>query len=82
MRAAWAYFVSFIQASQDFAQLSKTRLSMPVLSVGGDKSLGGPLGDQAKLVASDVTVVVIQNSGHWIMEEQPKQTMDALVKFL
>jgi pimeloyl-ACP methyl ester carboxylesterase len=82
MRAAWAYFVSFIQASQDFAQLSKTKLSMPVLSVGGDKSLGGPLGDQAKLVASDVTVVIIQNSGHWIMEEQPKQTMDALVKFL
>jgi pimeloyl-ACP methyl ester carboxylesterase len=64
MRAAWAYFVSFIQASQDFAQLSKTKLSMPVLSVGGDKSLGGPLGDQAKLVASDVTVVIIQNSGH------------------
>jgi len=26
--------------------------------------------------------VVVQNSGHWIMEEQPKQTMDALVKFL
>ena len=82
MRAAWAYFVSFIQASQDFAQLSKTRLTVPVLSVGGDKSLGGPLGDQAKLVGSDVTVVVIQNSGHWIMEEQPKQTIDALVRFL
>jgi pimeloyl-ACP methyl ester carboxylesterase len=82
MRAAWAYFVSFIQASQDFAQLSQTKLAMPVLSVGGDKSLGLPLGQQAKLVASDVTVVVIQNSGHWIMEEQPKQTMDALVKFL
>jgi len=82
MRAAWAYFVSFIQASQEFAELSKTKLTMPLLSVGGDKSLAGPLGDQAKLVASDVTVVVIQNSGHWIMEEQPKQTMDALVKFL
>ena len=82
MRAAWAYFVSFIQASQEFAELSKTKLTMPLLSVGGDKSLAGPLGDQAKLVASDVTVVVIQNSGHWIMEEQPKQTMDALAKFL
>jgi len=27
-------------------------------------------------------VVVVKDSGHWIMEEQPKQTMDALVKFL
>jgi pimeloyl-ACP methyl ester carboxylesterase len=55
---------------------------MPVLSIGGDKSLGGPLGEQAKLVATDVSVVVVKNSGHWIMEEQPQQTMDALVKFL
>jgi len=56
--------------------------SMPVLSIGGDKSLGGPLGEQAKLVVTDVNVVVVKNSGHWIMEEQPTQTMDALVKFL
>jgi pimeloyl-ACP methyl ester carboxylesterase len=29
-----------------------------------------------------VSVVVVKNSGHWIMEEQPQETMDALVKFL
>jgi pimeloyl-ACP methyl ester carboxylesterase len=55
---------------------------MPVLSIGGDKSLGGPLGEQAKLVATYVSVVIVKNSGHWIMEEQPKETMNALVKFL
>ena len=82
MRAAWEYFVSFIQAAKDFEELSKTKLTMPVLSIGGDKSLGAPLGEQAKLVANDVTVVVVKDSGHWIMEEQPKQTMDALVRFL
>ena len=82
MRAAWEYFVSFIQAAKDFEELSKTKLTMPVLSIGGDKSLGGPLGEQTKLVANDVTVVVVKNSGHWIMEEQPKQTMDALATFL
>jgi pimeloyl-ACP methyl ester carboxylesterase len=82
MRAAWEYFVSFIQAAKDFEDLSKTKLTMPVLSIGGDKSLGGPLGEQVKLVATDVSVVVVKNSGHWIMEEQPQQTMDALAKFL
>jgi pimeloyl-ACP methyl ester carboxylesterase len=35
-----------------------------------------------KLVATDVTLVVVKNSGHWIMEERPQQTIDALVKFL
>jgi pimeloyl-ACP methyl ester carboxylesterase len=82
MHAGWAYFVSFQQAAKDFAQLSKTRLTMPVLAIGGDKSLGEVLGQQMKLVASDVTVVVLKNTGHWVMEEQPKGTTDALTKFL
>ena len=82
MRAAWKYFGSFIQAAKDFEYLSRTKLTMPVLSIGGDKSLGGPLGEQAKLVATDVSVVIVKDSGHWIMEEQPKETMNALVKFL
>jgi pimeloyl-ACP methyl ester carboxylesterase len=82
MRAAWAYFDSFPQTAKDFAQLAQTRLTMPVFSIGGEKSLGDALGQQMKLVASDVTVVVLKDTGHWIMEERPKETMDALVKFL
>src|ERR1700730_1882611 len=82
MKAAWAYFDSFPQAAKDFAQLSQTKLTMPVLSIGGEKSLGEPLAQQMKVVASDVTVVVLKGAGHWIMEERPNETMDALVKFL
>jgi pimeloyl-ACP methyl ester carboxylesterase len=82
MRAGWAYFSSFPQAAKDFAELSRTKLTMPVLSMGGEKSLGGVLGDQMKLVATQVSVIVLKNTGHWMMEENPKETMDALVKFL
>lgn len=82
MRASWEYFATFPQAAQDFAQMAQTKLTMPVLSIGGDKSLGEPLAEQMKLVANNVTVVIVKNSGHWILEEQPKQTTDALVNFL
>jgi pimeloyl-ACP methyl ester carboxylesterase len=82
MRASWQYFASWPQTAKDFAQMSQTPLTMPVLSIGGDKSLGEALGAQMKLVATDVTVVIVQNSGHWILEEQRKQTTDALVNFL
>ena len=82
MRAGWAYFVSFQQAAKDFAQLSQTKLTMPVLTIGGEKSLGGPLGEQVKLVATNVTVVVLKNAGHWVLEEQPKETTAALQNFL
>ncbi len=82
MHAGWAYFVSFQQAAKDFAELSKTKLTMPVLAIGGEKSLGAVLGQQMKLVATDVTIVVLKNTGHWVMEEQPKETTAALAKFL
>jgi pimeloyl-ACP methyl ester carboxylesterase len=82
MRAAWAYFASWPQLAKDFAQLSRTTLTMPVLSIGGEKSLGTQLAEQIKLVADSVTVVVLKDTGHWILEERPKETTDAIVKFL
>ncbi len=82
MHAGWAYFVSFRQAAKDFAQLSQTKLHMPVLTIGGEKSLGEALGQQTKLVATDVTVVVLKDTGHWVVEERPKETTEALQKFL
>jgi pimeloyl-ACP methyl ester carboxylesterase len=82
MHAGWAYFVSFLQAAKDFSQLSQTKLTMPVLTIGGEKSLGEALGQQARLVATDVTVVVLKNTGHWVLEEKPKETTEALQKFL
>jgi pimeloyl-ACP methyl ester carboxylesterase len=82
MRAAWQYFVSWPQTAKDFAQLSRTKLAMPVLSIGGEKSLGKELGQQMKLVSTNVTVIVLPDTGHWILEERPKETTEALVNFL
>ena len=82
MRAGWAYFVSFGQAANDFAQLSQTKLSMPALAIGGEKANGEVLGQQIRAVAFDVKVVVLKNTGHWVLEENPKGTTDALMNFL
>jgi pimeloyl-ACP methyl ester carboxylesterase len=82
MRAAWAYFASWPQLAKDFAQLSRAKLTMPVLSIGGENSLGKELGEQAKLVADNATVIVLPNTGHWILAEKPRETTDALLKFL
>ena len=55
---------------------------MPVLAVGGEKANGALLGQQTKSVASDATVIVLKDTGHWVFEERPKETTDALMKFL
>jgi hypothetical protein len=35
-----------------------------------------------KLVANDATFVVLKNTGHRVMEENFKETSEALLKFL
>jgi pimeloyl-ACP methyl ester carboxylesterase len=82
MRAAWAYFVSFQQAATDFARLSQTKLTMPVLSIGGEKANGELLGRQVMLVATNASSVVLPKTGHWVMEENPEGTTAALLRFL
>jgi pimeloyl-ACP methyl ester carboxylesterase len=82
MRAGWAYFQSFVATAKDFAELSKTKLPMPLLVIGGKKSLGEPLAQQANVVASDVSAVVLEDTGHWVLEERPEETTKALMGFL
>ena len=82
MHASWSYFVSFQQAARDFAEFVRTKLPMPVLAIGGDKANGEALGRQMKLAASDLTVVVLKDTGHWLMEERPRETSEALFRFL
>jgi pimeloyl-ACP methyl ester carboxylesterase len=82
MRAGWAYFAAFPQTAKEFEKLSQTKLTTPVLSIGGEKANGAALGEQARLVGTDVTTIVLEGTGHWLMEERPKETMDALMAFL
>jgi pimeloyl-ACP methyl ester carboxylesterase len=82
MRAGWAYFVSFQQAAKDFAQFARTKLTMPVFSIGGDKANGEALGAQVKLVATNATSITLPNTGHWLMEERPEETTAALLRFV
>jgi pimeloyl-ACP methyl ester carboxylesterase len=48
----------------------------------GDHSFGTQMAEIMRLVATDVTSGVITNSGHWVMEEQPRQTTAAIVDFI
>ena len=82
MRAAWSYFVSFQQAARDFEKLAQTKLTMPVLTMGGAKANGEVLGKQGPLVATNATSVVLPNTGHWMMEENPSGTIEALLRFV
>ena len=82
MRAGFEYFKAFEQDAADFQQLARTRLTMPVLVISGEKSGGNFLVDQVKLVADDVTGKVISGAGHWLMEEAPQEVIPVLTSFV
>lgn len=82
MRAGWAYFAAWPETAKDFAEMAKTKLTMPVLSIAGEKASAAILGPQMKLVATTLNTVEFKDTGHWLMEERPEETMAALIAFL
>jgi pimeloyl-ACP methyl ester carboxylesterase len=82
MHAGWAYFAAWPDTAKAFAEMAQAQLTMPVLSIAGERASAAILGPQMKRVATNVTVIELKGTGHWLMEERPKETMDALIDFL
>ena len=80
MHAGFAQFAAFEQdAIDNRAFLAAGKLDIPVLALGGEKSFGRTMAEVMRFAASNVEEGVIPDSGHWIMEENPKATV-ALVR--
>jgi pimeloyl-ACP methyl ester carboxylesterase len=76
-------FAAFAQDAIDNQKLvGKGKLTLPVLAIGGDHSYGAKLATEISFAAANVRSAVINNSGHWIMEEQPEQALAIIVPFL
>ncbi|MEI5995902.1 alpha/beta hydrolase [Paraburkholderia bengalensis] len=82
LRAGFEYYRAFPQDAQANQAFARTKLTMPVLGIGGAGSFGPIIGDHLRHVATNVEAVNVQGSGHWVAEEQPAAVTDALVRFL
>ena len=83
MHAGFLQFAAFDQDVIDNrAFVSRGPLPMPVLAIGGERSLGSTMALIMRSASNNVREVVITNSGHWLMEEQPKATVAEIRTFL
>jgi pimeloyl-ACP methyl ester carboxylesterase len=82
MRAGFAQFAAFPQDVEDNKIFQRTKLTMPVLAVGGEKSFGALMPVIMRNVATDVREGVVAGAGHWLMEESPTATVALIVDFL
>jgi pimeloyl-ACP methyl ester carboxylesterase len=84
MHYAFEQFATFNtkDAKDNKAFEAKGKLPMPILALGADHSFGTQQADIMRLVGSNVEGGIVKDSGHWIMEEQPAQTVKLIETFL
>jgi pimeloyl-ACP methyl ester carboxylesterase len=84
MHSGFAQFAAFDQDAIDNRAFlaGGGRLKMPVLAVGGEKSFGPMMATVMRSAADDVTEGIVPESGHWIMEENPRATTTLVSAFL
>ncbi|GAB2505097.1 alpha/beta hydrolase [Nocardia heshunensis] len=58
------------------------KLTIPVLGVGGERSLGPAVGSLLPRVADHPATDVVPGANHWVLEENPTYVLTALRRFL
>lgn len=84
MHSGFSQFAAFDQDVIDNRAMlaSAGRLKMPVLAIGGEKSFGPMMATVMRAAADHVQEGIVANSGHWIMEENPDETVKMVGDFL
>jgi pimeloyl-ACP methyl ester carboxylesterase len=82
LHASFAIYRALDTTMAQNQQRKERRLTLPILAIGGEHSLGEQVAATMKLAADDVQTLVIPGSAHWVAEETPQETVDALTAFL
>jgi pimeloyl-ACP methyl ester carboxylesterase len=82
LRGSFEFYRALTTTTAQNEQRKATRLSMPVLAIGGAESSGEGVGMTMQLVADDVQAMVLPGSGHWVAEQAPEDLLSALTAFL
>jgi pimeloyl-ACP methyl ester carboxylesterase len=81
MRAGFEYYRAIaLDVKQNLEQV-KTKLTLPVLALGGEKSFGMAVYESWKAAAENIRGAVIPQSGHYIADEQPEALLAELLPF-
>ncbi|HEY4142322.1 MAG TPA: hypothetical protein VGM57_12965, partial [Pseudolabrys sp.] len=61
---------------------AETKLTMPILAVGGSGGLGDAMRGTFSAFSPHLTGAVIPNCGHYVPEEAPEALLAAMLPFL
>jgi pimeloyl-ACP methyl ester carboxylesterase len=84
LHGSFEYYRALNETARRNAPLFATKLTMPVLAIGGggNGGMGKLEGDQLKQYATNVQAEVLPGCGHWLPEECPATLNPLIVNFL
>lgn len=81
LRAGFRYYAAFNQDAEANRASAGTPLAMPLLVLTGSESGGQIPIEQLRGVAPQLTAKVLDQTGHWLPEEQPERVAGELAAF-
>jgi pimeloyl-ACP methyl ester carboxylesterase len=82
LEAGLSYYRSRADDIADVQQLRKNPIPTPVLAIGGRYAMGPAVADGLRTLSTDVTGLVLEQSGHYPAEQEPEPTAQAIIDFL
>src|SRR5471030_1696889 len=64
---------------QQTEPLMAAKISVPVVALGGEKGLGGKVGEMVAMIAENVEAHTLAGCGHFMPEERPRFVVDQIV---
>ncbi|CAM5728402.1 alpha/beta fold hydrolase [Streptomyces badius] len=82
LNAGLSYYRTRSEDVEDIQALAAQPIATPVLAVGGRHAMGTAVADGMATLATDVTPLVFEQSGHYPAEQEPDNMNLAIVQFL
>lgn len=81
LRASLNYYGYVPQMAEQTKELTRNKLTVPMLAYGGRRSFGDQCFNSAKAIANSAEGGVIEECGHWVFEEKPDFIVQQLSQF-
>jgi pimeloyl-ACP methyl ester carboxylesterase len=82
LRASFEYYRAIDQDIEQNARRKLVKVKIPILAVGGATACGDGVANEMRLVAENVTELIIPNCGHFVPEEASNEFTSAVLSFL
>lgn len=83
MEAAFKLYSAWVEHdANDNQAFAENKLTIPVLTIGGGNSRGKTLSEQVQHITTQPHSLILQNTGHWVLEEKTEATSEAILDFL